>query len=112
MSPEFQKLCALHKPEEVKAGDLWCNKRLGTVKLFLGYKKGRRKPCYTNVHLYSWGEKSLHFATHDLADFDPQGGAGCDILNDHRETWEYCGNIFKMLPYQQLTNHVFKWGFK
>lgn len=116
-SVEYCQLWALSKrglpqPSITRPGDLWhvvYDRRLHMVMLVLGHKKnGRRRMGHTYVHLYHWGRPSLLARPCDLRDDDGNAMSAEHTLNAYMSRSDtsvnYLGNVFKMLPFDELTS--------
>lgn len=99
MSPEAFALLALRRPVEQRPGDMWLCRRLGTVRVINGHKRGQsRRKGLSSSHLYHWKRPSLLARPCDWRDGDPNAGRAFDPAKEG-EAWEYVGNIFDALPY-------------
>ncbi len=91
---------------------MWLCRRLGTVKVFNGHKRGSRHgTTHNNFHLYHWGKPSLYSRPCDWRDNDPNAPVSDPALGrlgNGGEQWEYIGNIFELLPYAALAGEAWR----
>lgn len=105
-SPEYQALQALNKPARSAPGDMWLCRRLGIVRVFNAHKRGSRQGSFcNNFHLYHWGQRAMWSRPCDWRDNDPNSSVSDPATGRASgiEEWEYLGNMFDMLPYEELT---------
>jgi hypothetical protein len=109
-SPEYLALKALNIPTRESVGDMWLCKRLGIVHVFNGHKTGRgmssKRAILNGFHLYHWGNPDLTGIVCNWRDCDPNAYASVPA-NDSSEKWEYVGNIFDMIPYEEISGEHF-----
>ena len=104
-SKEYFALIGLRKPPQSSPGDMWLCRRLRTIKVMTAHKRGMRRGArLTSFHLYHFGDPALYARKCDFTENDPSAYVSDPACDDKSEIWEYVGNVFQLLPYNNLIN--------